>query len=295
VDSGEIISEALGLMRPIATSKRITLGEPVGSWPVVTDRQRIRQVLLNLLSNAVKYNRPGGSVSIDCEVAEGCLRISIADTGAGIPASKLSQLFKPFERLDPSPGSVEGIGLGLAISKRLVELMGGWIGVESTPGEGSTFWFTLPLAEDAPPELAAGPGEPPILALKHIGPCSILYVEDHLPNLKLVERILARQPGIQLLAATRGVPAFELAMEHHPALILLDLHLPDMSGEELLAKLRADHRTADIPVIVTSGESRGATMQRLRDAPVQGFLSKPLEIVEFVVALNTVLASAKGS
>jgi CheY-like chemotaxis protein len=171
--------------------------------------------------------------------------------------------------------------------------MGGEIGVESAPDQGSTFWFTVPLADEAAngaagarpmmPDLVLPPGAAPV----------ILYIEDNLGNLKLVERIVARQEGFRLLAATAGLPGLELARDHHPSLILLDLHLPDVEGKEVLARLRADPQTAEIPVIVTSADPRAVTMQHLGNQPVEGYLSKPIEIVEFIATVNQILNEPK--
>jgi CheY-like chemotaxis protein/anti-sigma regulatory factor (Ser/Thr protein kinase) len=285
VHIGEVLLETVGLVRPLAARRLVCVVFAEADFELVTDRQRLRQVLLNLLSNAIKFNPAGGSVRIDTERVNGSLRISVADTGRGIQPENLARLFKAFERLESGPGSAEGIGLGLAITKRLVELMGGEIGVTSVPEEGSTFWFTLPIAERSAPALA----ELPELSLPAEGSRTILYIEDNLANLKLVERIVARQEGLQLLAASSGQPGLELALEHQPALILLDLRLPDLDGEQVLEKLRADPRTARIPVIVTSAEARSVTEQRLGDLKVQGYLSKPIELREFIVVVNAVL------
>jgi PAS domain S-box-containing protein len=286
VHIGEVVQETVALVRPQAVGRQVTIDCAEADFELVTDRQRLRQVLLNLLSNALKFNVPGGSVRIATERMDGAVRIAVSDTGRGIQPEKIALLFKAFERLETGPGSTEGIGLGLAISKRLVELMGGEIGVTSVPDEGSTFWFTLPLAEISAPALA----ELPQLTLRPGGSHTILYIEDNLANLKLVERILARQEGLQLLAATSGQPGLELALEHQPALILLDLRLPDLDGEQVLERLRADPRTARIPVILTSAEPRSVTEQRLGELEIEGYLNKPFELHEFIVVVNAVLA-----
>jgi PAS domain S-box-containing protein len=287
VESSEVLQEALSLVRPLAAARQLRINSDACEFTLITDRQRLRQVLLNLLSNAIKFNRPGGEVRVTCASGEGSLRISVTDTGRGIPPQKLGQLFKAFERLDAASTSTEGIGLGLAISKRLVELMGGQIGVESVPDEGSTFWITLPTTEASE---SLPPAQPAATASAG-STRTILYIEDNLSNLKLVERILGRQAGIQLLAATSGLPGLELAFEHRPALILLDLRLPDIQGEDVLARLRADLRTAEIPVIVTSADPRAVTMQRLRDLPLSGFLSKPIDVREFTTLIESVLGA----
>src|SRR5690606_17167223 len=260
------------------------------------DRQRLAQVLLNLLSNAVKYNRAGGRVSIYCDQIaspEGVeqVRIAVRDTGPGIPADKIDRLFVPFERLGAEQSHVEGTGLGLALSKRLVEAMGGSISLETVEGRGSTFQVTLeriesPTAQVTPALTAtretrgAGSGQP----------AKLLYVEDNLPNLTLIEAILADRPEIELLPALQGQMGIYLAVEHRPDLILLDLHLPDLQGEEVLARLRADERTRDIPVVVVSADATAVSLQRLLAAGAAAYLTKPIDVGEFLSTVDRFLA-----
>jgi signal transduction histidine kinase/ActR/RegA family two-component response regulator/HAMP domain-containing protein len=289
VSVGETLHAALDLVRPWATDKGIALQAEAGETHrhVLADRQRLQQVLLNLLSNAVKYNRPGGAVTVACdETPDAQLRIRVTDTGHGIASDKLARLFTPFERLGADATGVEGTGLGLTLSKHLVEVMGGTLSVESEVGVGSTFSVNLPLAQapdgafDGSGErIAAGPE-----ASSHGG--VVLYIEDNLSNLRLVERVLARRPGTTLLSALQGQLGLDLAQEHRPDLILLDLHLPDLSGEEVLGRLREERRTRDIPVVVLSADATPTQIERLLGAGALAYLTKPLDVQALLKLLD---------
>jgi len=293
----EVVAEAVMLMRPLADQHGILLVGPDQPCAdqVLGDRQRLKQVLLNLLSNAVKYNRVGGSVELACDhVAAGRLRITVADTGPGIPPDALDRLFVPFERLERDQGAVEGTGLGLPLSQRLARAMGGTLDLTSVPGQGSTFWIELPLVEgpvqqderegqdetvqDEKQEEPAGP------------PITVLYIEDNMSNLRLVERILGRRPGVRLISAMRPELGLELAGEHRPDLVLLDLHLPDMPGETVLRRLQTNPKTAGIPVVILSADARPGLIQRLLEQGAQAFLTKPLAVKELLELLDTVAA-----
>ncbi|HEX6070183.1 MAG TPA: ATP-binding protein, partial [Longimicrobiaceae bacterium] len=265
------------------------------------DRQRLMQVVLNLLSNAVKYNRSGGAVEVLAGTVERegatVLRFGVRDTGPGIPADRLGELFVPFSRLGAEEDGVEGTGLGLALSKRLVEAMHGEMRVESILGKGSTFWVELPIAPHPLSRLESyriaatppPPREQPREAKK------VLYVEDNLANLNLVESIFEDRPEIQLIPALQGRMGLELAREHHPDLILLDLHLPDISGEEVLRELLSDARTQDVPVLVISADATPRQIQRLRLAGARGYLTKPLDLDEFLEKVDLLLGPGGGS
>jgi PAS domain S-box-containing protein len=291
------LREALSLIRPLAAQLGCEIRE-LAELPecyVRADRQRLTQVLLNLLSNAVKYNRPGGSVWVTCEADIGSVRIGVHDTGRGIPAERMAELFVPFARLGAEQSGVEGTGLGLALSLRLVEAMQGQIRVESAPGEGSTFRVELPLEQSPLARLEIVRPPTPGIAEREPtpGPArTILYIEDNLANWNLVETIFASRADLQLLPALQGRLGVELAREHLPALILLDLHLPDMSGEAVLRELRADPRTAAIPVLVISADATPHQVERLRTAGAQQYLTKPLEIDEFVASVDRWLGAA---
>jgi CheY-like chemotaxis protein len=256
------------------------------------DRQRLKQVLLNLLSNAVKYNRQGGTVQVGFEpAAEERLRVQVIDSGLGIPDHALDQLFVPFERLGSEESGVEGAGLGLPLSKRLAEAMGGTLEVSTVLGEGSTFWVELPVAEGPVqraerqqelPAPAAQPAPEPEAAL------TVLYIEDNLSNLQLVERVLSRRPGVRLISAMRPQLGLELAAEHDPDLILLDLHLPDMPGQEVLRRLQAEPRTAKVPVVILSADARPSLIKELLGQGVKAFMTKPLDVKELLGLVQTV-------
>jgi PAS domain S-box-containing protein len=289
----EVVTEAVGLMRPLAGRHGVLLlagPSTTCDGHVLGDRQRLKQILLNLLSNAVKYNHEEGSARLTCErVAGERLRIAVTDTGPGIPPEMLERLFVPFERLGSERTRVEGTGLGLPLSKRLAEAMGGSLGVATAVDQGSTFWVEFPLTED-PAERAERAGPPPRQdePEREQPSLTVLCIEDNLSNLRLVERILSRRRGIRLISAMRPQLGLDLVGEHHPDLVVLDLHLPDMPGEEVLRRLRADPETAAVPVVVLSADARPSLISRLLDAGARGFLTKPLDVTELLGLLDTI-------
>jgi signal transduction histidine kinase/ActR/RegA family two-component response regulator len=293
VETGEVINGALDLVRPLAAARGISLASAVvWNGHVMADRQRLQQVLLNLLSNAVKYNSPEGAVTVSCEdaSADRC-RITVADSGPGIAPERMHRLFTPFDRLDVPDGAVEGTGLGLALSKGLVELMGGTLRAESTLGVGSAFSLELPVAttpvcESRVPEASA----PAADAASAAG--SVLYIEDNPANLRLVERIVTRRPGVRLLSAVQGRRGLELARAHRPDAIVLDLHLPDIGGQEVLAELKADPGTREIPVVILSADATPSQTARLLREGAHAYLTKPLSVAEFLGVLDELLARA---
>jgi PAS domain S-box-containing protein len=286
-----VLREAMGLVRPLAQQHAVTLEEAI--WPDDAfghaDRQRLVQVLLNLLSNAIKYNRAGGRVRVACDQlpsarpesgAPARWAIRVMDTGRGIPSDRVDQLFTPFARLGAEQTDVEGTGLGLALSRRLCEAMGGELVLESSDASGSVFRIGVEAAhnplralEDIP---APGVSDEPHRA------ATLLYIEDNLANLSLVETILLSRPGWQTIPALQGQLGVELAREHVPDVILLDLHLPDIPGEEVLRRLRSDARTATIPVIIVSADATPASLQRLLLAGANAYLTKPLDVDDFL-------------
>jgi PAS domain S-box-containing protein len=292
VGVAEVIGEAVELMRPLADQHGVVLvgGVTEGCDDfVLADRQRIKQILLNLLSNAVKYNVEGGSVRLTCgAAADGRFRIEVADTGRGIPDEALDRLFIPFERLAAGPTGVEGTGLGLALSQRLAQAMGGTLGVATNVGQGSTFWIELPVAErparQGERQLRSAGKEPPERPPASL---TVLYIEDNASNLELVERIVQRR-GANLISAMRPVLGLELAREHHPDLVLLDLQLPDIPGEEVLRRLRSDPRTAAIPVVILSADARPGLVAGLLAAGARAFLTKPIDVAELLGLLDQV-------
>jgi PAS domain S-box-containing protein len=283
------LQEAVALVRPLAAQWRVELDE--GPWPggaafVQADRQRLTQVLLNLLGNAIKYNRAGGRVRVHCEsVTERerqFLVVQVQDTGRGIPEDRAGELFTPFARLGAEQSQVEGTGLGLALSQRLAEAMGGALRLESTGPEGSVFRLDLLTTADPLQRLEQGTAATMLSEEASHAPATLLYIEDNLANLSLVETILLSRPQWRTMPALQGLVGVELAREHVPDLILLDLHLPDITGEEVLRRLRAEPRTASIPVVVITADATRATVDRLRAAGIEAYLTKPLDIDEFL-------------
>ena len=290
----EAITEALDLMRPLAAERTIGLATTSlvdNTTFVLADRQRLKQVLLNLLSNAVKYTAIHGNVSVTfTDSGNGFTRISVRDNGAGIAVEKLARLFTPFDRLGAEQSTVEGTGLGLALCQRLVEAMHGSIGVNSSPGNGSTFWLELPQAKS--PLLAAAAQNVVISR----DPATeetrrVLYIEDNFSNVTLVEQMLAERPSLELMTAMQGRVGLELARQHAPDLILLDLHLPDMPGWQVLAQLKADHVTRSVPVVVISADATAPQIKRLLSAGARAYLTKPLDLTEFFRVLDETLVS----
>ncbi|CAN5592808.1 hypothetical protein BH23ACT7_BH23ACT7_00640 [soil metagenome] len=290
VDAGELIRDSLDLIRPLANSRsiRLTVDADGCDSYVMTDRQRCRQVLLNLLSNAVKYNHDGGEVEVRCaRVTEETLRVAVRDTGPGIDPARQERLFEPFERLGAETTSVEGTGLELALTKQLVQRLGGAIGVETAPGQGATFWIHLPVAER--PAGSDRPATRP-QTLTKTGDRTLLLVEDNLANLRVVEAMLRRRPGIAVLPAMQCGLAIELAREHQPDVIVLDLHLPDVSGREVLHRLRADPRTRDIPVVVASADATPGRVRQLQQEGAFAYVTKPLDLQQFLEVVDAALA-----
>ena len=291
VDLRSALGDAAGMVAPLASQSGIELLTEITSGGadecyVRADRQRLRQVILNVLSNAVKYNRPGGRVTVSLARDGDMVALKIADTGPGIPADKLARLFVAFDRLGAEQGGVEGTGLGLALSKSLVEEMGGAISAESLPGHGTVFSIELPIAANPVDETILARAREIGAASSSLGPRKILYIEDNPSNAKLVVQAFASQPEVQVMVAMQGSHGVELARGHHPDLVLLDLHLPDMHGSAVLDMLSEDPATSEIPVIVLSAD---ATQRQVRDLLARGacaYLTKPLDIREFLEVVD---------
>ena len=289
-----ILQECRDMIAPLASQRGIGMAFPEACpLNVLADRTRLKQILLNLLSNALKYNREQGQISIACAAQPGGrVRISVRDTGMGLDSDQLALLFQPFNRLGQEGGMQEGSGIGLVVTKRLVELMDGNIGVASEAGVGSTFWIELRAAEALP--LPAPPGLPqPDLAgalLDNSAPVTLLYVEDNPANLTLVEEIVRYCPQLQLLTAKDGRLGVEMARTHLPQLILMDINLPAMSGIDALKLLRADARTAHIPVIALTANAMPGDVERSMALGFYRYLTKPINLEEFNEAVNSALA-----
>lgn len=293
VSLAPLVEECLGVVRPLADQRGIFLRDETGQSPglvAVADAGRLKQVLLNLLSNAIKYNRTDGLVLVQAAQEGETVHLSVTDSGVGIPGDKQSLVFEPFQRLAAENTGVEGTGIGLAIAKKLVEMMGGAIGIRSTPGLGSCFTVRLPAHEGscAGAPSSAQPSEAPPAE----GAGSVLYMEDDPSSLTLVRHVLGRRPGVRLLAADRGREGLELARVHKPDLVLLDVHLPDMEGREVFARLRGDRETQGIPVVIVSASAMPEDVQKLRDSGVDGYLTKPLDVQEFLRTLDRFLERA---
>ena len=295
----DAIQRVLDLARPLAAGRGVELqtdGAARSTQHVWADAQRLQQVLLNLVSNGIKYNRERGRLAVACdEVGEGRLRISVTDTGPGISPASRERLFQPFDRLDAEQRGVEGTGLGLALSKGLVQAMGGAIGVESVPGEGSTFWIEFVEAESPVSRLERL--EPSVMAVPSSSDQSgtVLYIEDNLSNLRLVERTIALRPGVKLIPAMQGRLGLALAQQHRPDLILLDLHLPDISGDQVLRALHEDPELSQTPVVVLSADATPGRVQRLLGAGARAYLTKPLDVRQFLVLLDEALPASRSA
>jgi CheY-like chemotaxis protein len=265
---------------------------------VKADRTRVKQVFINLLSNAVKYNRPHGSVAVEYQTGvPGRIRVCVKDSGQGLSPDKLAQLFQPFNRLGQEANGEEGTGIGLVMTKRLIELMGGTIGAESTVGEGSVFWIELDLTAEQR-HAVAGNMAPLVLADRQVQANAelrtLLYVEDNPANLMLVEDLIARRPDIRLLSASDGVRGVQIARESQPDLILMDINLPGISGIVALKILAEDARTAHIPVIALSANAIPRHIERGLEAGFFRYLTKPIKVGEFMETLDLALEAAKA-
>jgi signal transduction histidine kinase/ActR/RegA family two-component response regulator len=293
----EILGECQGMIEPLAAARgiRVLFPQQVGAV-LLADRTRLKQVLLNLLSNAIKYNRDAGAVVLGCQqITPGRLRISVQDTGMGLRPDQLESLFQPFNRLGQEAGAQEGTGIGLVVTRRLVELMNGTIEVTSSPGVGSV--FTIELGTTAPLVPHTGAGEERAAAPAAQGngaPHLLLYVEDNPANLKLVEEIVRFRPDLRLLAAGDGPLGLSLARAHRPDLILMDLNLPGMSGLEVLAQLQREPATKDIPVIALTANAMARDIERGMAAGFFRYLTKPIDIDKFNEAIDLTLAQLRG-
>ncbi len=297
VHAFEIVELAMDLVRPLAGQRGIslTVEKPGGDEVVVlADRQRLNQILLNLLSNAVKYNRTGGRVTVGFERVGARMRISVSDTGAGISPEKLALLFQPFERLGAEHTAVEGTGLGLALSRGLAEAMGGTLDVSSEADRGSTFWVELALTAAPQPLVDAKSGSARAVATAHADTRgTVLYIEDNRSNVRLMERVLERRPGVRLVHAATGGDGLRRAGAERPDLVFLDLHLPDMSGEDVLRLLSQDARLKQIPVAVLSADATPAQARRLMASGAVAYLTKPLDVVQVIRMIDELLPAAE--
>ncbi|PQV62644.1 PAS domain S-box-containing protein [Abditibacterium utsteinense] len=292
----ETVKECCDLLQTLAQERSIRLEQSIAELQgveVLADRQRLKQVLLNLLANAIKYNCEGGRVFISsCQAADGHTCINVRDTGPGLSAEDIGKIFNPFERLNATNTEVEGSGLGLLLSQHLVEAMGGTLQVESSLGEGSTFSIELPQADSSQKmkESSLRDGEDAeLLPTAQPKTSKILVIEDNLSNLRLLEVILESRPQVTLLAAMQGSVGLDLARQHEPDLILLDLNLPDISGKEVLSRLQESPLTCTIPVVIISADATSQQVERLLEEGAKQYLTKPLDVKRFLRILDEFL------
>ena len=294
----EVMHECQAMIEPQAQKRGISVAFPEIEiqYFVEADRTRVKQVLINLLSNAIKYNKVGGTVVVHCVAkTPGRIRICVTDSGEGLTPEKLTQLFQPFNRLGQEANVEEGTGIGLVVAKRLIELMGGVIGAESTVGKGSVFWIEVSLT--AEPQPAAGATEPPAVAQAQVQTDAqlrtLLYVEDNPANLMLVEDLIARRADIRLLTARDGNRGVEMARASRPEVILMDINLPGISGIKALRILAEDPATAHIPVVALSANAMPHDIEKGLEEGFFRYLTKPIKVNEFMDTLDVALKFAK--
>ena len=297
VSLDEVMLECQSLAQAQAKKRRVTITFPQFEIPcfVKGDRTKVKQVLLNLLLNAIKYNKPGGAVAVGCTLSPNVpdsIRISVRDTGKGLLPEQLAQLFQPFNRLGQEAGEEEGTGLGLVVSKQLVEVMGGSIGADSTVGVGSVFWIELVMAA-APPLIVSKPESPrPVLPqVQGVMPLrTVLYIEDNSANLELIKQLIARRPDLHLRCAPDGERGIASARIHQPEVILMDINLPGMSGIEAMKILREDLAMAHIPIIALSANAMPHDVKKGMEAGFFNYVTKPIDVKQFMVALDAALS-----
>ena len=300
VSLGEVMLECRAMIEPQAQKRGIDMTFPHFATPrfVKADRTRVKQVLINLLFNAIKYNKPDGAVAVDCSLsAADSVRISVRDTGIGLAPEQLAQLFQPFNRLGKEASAEEGTGIGLVVTKRLVELMGGSIGADSVVGVGSVFWIEFGLTSE--PQFAALEAEhvsttrPPLQAGAPLR--ALLYVEDNPANLELVEQLIARRADLRLLTAADGNLGIEFARVYLPEVILMDINLPGLSGIEAMKILRADPLTAHIPIIALSANAMPGDIEKGLEAGFFNYITKPIKVNQFMDALDVAIVFSQAN
>ena len=299
VSLAEVMQECQGMVEPQAQQHGTRITFPRFDLPcfVLADQTRVKQVLINLLSNAIKYANKQGTVEVECTAnTPGRIRVSVRDSGAGLRPEQLAQLFQPFNRLGQEGGSEEGTGIGLVVAKQLVELMEGEIGVESTVGVGSVFWFEL-ISIPEPCLSGKGGADAATFPQPHmtggVQLHTLLYIEDKPANLTLVERIIARTPDIRLLTAVSGKSGIEIALVSLPDVILTDINLPDINGFEVLKILRSYPATAHIPIIAISANAMPLDVERGLNEGFFRYLTKPIKVNEFLDALHVTIEFAE--
>ena len=292
---GGLVDECLSLVQALAQGRGMSLhASPAGlqTVRVQADRRRLKQVLLNLLANALKYNRPGGEVAVRWRDEGAWVWLAVQDNGRGLSEDEQQRLFMPFERLHAAQSGEEGTGIGLALSRRLVQAMGGSIGVESQLGTGSLFWLRLPQLGDAEAAVPLSEQSPDSLdtASPDAAPRTVLYIEDNAVNVVLMEAMLARLPGVRLVSASTPTEGLRLAASDPPALVLLDIQLPEMDGFAVLARLRNMPATRTVPVVAVSANALPADIEHAREAGFTTYLTKPLTLELLLSTVQELLA-----
>ncbi len=262
---------------------------------VVADSQRLLQVMLNLLSNAVKYNHKGGKVLVAVEARMDLVEISVIDWGLGIDPERANGLFEPFDRLGAQQSGIEGTGLGLTLSKGLVRQMHGDLTYRPNENEGSIFTVSLLRGQNPAIAFEETRKHMPLQVGEALPDATILLIEDNQSNVGLVSRILEGRRNIKVVPAMQGRLGLDLALEIKPDLILLDLNLPDIGGEEVLEALRRAPATKDLPVLVTSADATPRIIDRLMGRGATGYLTKPLDIPKFLTVIDNILGEVKIS
>jgi PAS domain S-box-containing protein len=290
VDASAVFAEVFRLMEPAAARSRVQLlrGNGHNQCYVLADRKRLTQVLMNIVSNAIKYNVEGGFVRIECVEGDSLVEFSISDSGIGIPAGDLERLFAPFDRLGMEASGIEGTGLGLSLCRSLIEAMDGAITAARNPDRGSTFTVTLKKAESPVVEAARTAILAPDPAASAVAG-AILCIEDNLANFKVIQHILAHRQNIVVIPAMQGEIGLQLARDHRPGLILLDLHLPDIPGEEVLQRLLHNPATSDIPVVIVSADATPRRVERLLQIGARGYLTKPIDVPKLLETVDQLL------
>jgi len=294
VSIDDLVDECRGEIAAVAAKREIKITAETGETLYArADRMRLRQVLLNLLSNAVKYNRDGGEVRVSARATGNTVRVAVSDTGQGIARERMSELFQPFKRLGAERSKIEGFGLGLSITRHLVEMMEGRMGVESEPDRGSTFWFELPL-DQTEEESEAEPEQAPDAA-DHLksSAATVLCVEDDPANQKLIQAVFSRWKRMRLLLAQDGIQGLDLALSGRPDLILLDIDLPGLNGYDILRALREREDTRHIPVIGVSARAMPADMDLAVSAAFHAYLTKPYQLRDLHAAIESALSSVR--
>jgi CheY-like chemotaxis protein len=293
VSVAEVVNDSLAFVRELARSHGVRLlpaqglqGRDGAPLRAMADRTRLRQVLLNLVGNAIKYNRPDGHVQVRCWQEGDRVHIAVEDSGRGLDEKQLQGLFQPFERLGAERGEVEGTGIGLALSRRLVLAMEGDLVARSQAGVGSTFTASLPACAPTPALMAAPSVAPAAAQAPHKAERTVMYIDDNEVNVLLVETLLADVAGLRFISSNRPAEGLKLAQREKPSLLLLDIHMPEMDGYEVLARLRSSPATADIPVVAVSADAMPTDLDAAKAAGFSAYLTKPLDFEQLLQTVH---------